>query len=154
MSTSAEPRAPRSLFATVVALACLFFGAFFLGFGVFRYGFWMDRGPGAGFFPAVFGAGIALLAGVELIYPGKIKGRVQFRNHAPIFAMLVAILCIPLVGMIPAMALFVLGWLKLVEGEPWLRSALVAATTALLTTLIFDVWLRVQFPPSLLDKLL
>ena len=74
--------------------------------------------------------------------------------YAPIIAMLAAILCTPLVGMIPAMALFVLGWLKLVEGEPWLRSALVAATAALLTTLIFDVWLRVQFPPSLLDKFL
>ncbi|MCO6384857.1 tripartite tricarboxylate transporter TctB family protein [Oceanicola sp. 502str15] len=137
-----------------MALACLCFGALFLGFGLFKYGFWMDRGPGAGFFPAVFGAGTVLLAAFELMRPGQIKGRVQLRNHAPIIAILAAILCIPLVGMIPAMALFVLGWLKLVEGAPWLRSLLVAAATALLTTLIFDVWLRVQFPPSLLEKLL
>ncbi|WP_213544419.1 tripartite tricarboxylate transporter TctB family protein [Vannielia litorea] len=154
MSTSDEPRAPRPLFVSAVALACLCFGALFFGFGVFKYGFWMDRGPGAGFFPAVFGAGTTLLAAFELMRPGQIKGRVQLRNHVPIIAMLAAILCIPLIGMIPAMALFVLGWLKLVEGAPWLRSLLVAAVTAVLTTLIFDMWLRVQFPPSLLDKLL
>lgn len=147
------PRPPRSLFASAVTFAVFCFGAVFCGFGLFSYGFWMEGGPGAGFFPTVFGGGTALLAALDLARPAPVAARVRLKNHAPVIAMVAAIALISVIGMVPAMTLFVLLWLRLVERAPWRRSILVAAATGLSTTLLFDVWLRVAFPESLLSTL-
>jgi len=68
--------------------------------------------------------------------------------------LLMFLLAIWLVGFLPAIAIFVLGYMCVGFGEPAVRSAAFAAVTVLLCWLLFDRLLAVAWPASLLGDLL
>jgi hypothetical protein len=77
------------------------------------------------------------------------------RQSTVYFAWLLAfLLAIWLVGFLPAIAVFVLGYMCVGFGEPAWRSLIFAAATALLAWLLFDRLLAVAWPASLLGDLL
>jgi TctA family transporter len=59
---------------------------------------------------------------------------------------------IALIGFIPAIALFVLAYMRFGFGEPWRHAAPCALATALLCWLVFDWALAVVWPPSLIGN--
>lgn len=140
----------QSVVSFAITLAILLGGLVFLGYGSFEYGFWRNRGPGAGFFPVLFGAGAALLAAIELFRAQRQTDRARAANFLPALAAGAAILAVPLLGMILAMSVFVLLWLRLVEKESWARSLILGIGTGVVVHLLFSVWLGVVFPTALL----
>jgi hypothetical protein len=125
-------------------------GLLFFGYGLFEYGFWRNGGPGAGFFPAVFGAGAALLAAISLSRRNTDSDSVGVQNFLPVVAVAIAIFAIPLVGMIAAMSLLVVLWLAVVERRGWRLALGVGLSTGVTVFLLFSIWLQVSFPPSVL----
>jgi len=55
-----------------------------------------------------------------------------------------------LVGFVPAIALFVVGYMRLAWGEPWRRSIAASAATTLFCWAVFDRGLAMPWPPALL----
>ena len=54
--------------------------------------------------------------------------------------------CTYLIGMLPALGLFVVLWLKLVEHTPWPTTLIILAIVAALVIGVFVMWLGVRFP--------
>jgi putative tricarboxylic transport membrane protein len=84
-----------------------------------------------------------------------VDGATARRQAIFYFAWLLAfLLAIWLVGFLPAIAIFVLGYMCVGFGEPALRAVAFAAVTALACWLLFDKVLAVAWPASLLGDLL
>jgi len=60
------------------------------------------------------------------------------------------VLLTALVGFVPAIALFVGGYMRLAWGEPWRRAITAAAATTLFCWVVFDRGLAMPWPPALL----
>ena len=58
--------------------------------------------------------------------------------------------CTYLIGMLPALGLFVVLWLKLVEHAPWKTTLIILAIVAALVIGVFVMWLGVRFPTGLI----
>lgn len=58
------------------------------------------------------------------------------------------------VGLIPAIALFLFLWLKVVEHYPLKFSLVTGVSSAAVLYLIFGVWLQVPFPLGILENFL
>ena len=52
--------------------------------------------------------------------------------------------------MLPALGLFVLLWLKLVEHTPWKTTIIILAIVAALVIGVFVLWLGMRFPTGLI----
>ena len=143
------PNAPRRpIVSLAMTASMLLIGLVFLGYGLFEYGVWKNRGPGAGFFPVLFGGGAVLLAAIEIFRPQRQSDQARARNFMPALAIGAAVLIVPLLGMVVAMSVFVILWLKLVERDSWAKSLSLGIGTGVIVYLLFNVWLGVVFPPS------
>ncbi len=114
----------------------------------FRYGLWIRRGPGGGFFPLVGGL---LCAGFGLIYligelraptPALIDGKFLH----PILAVLAALAASYALGLLPALLLFIFLWLWLYEKRGAASSFLISACTTAGIWAVFVYWLVVPLP--------
>lgn len=114
--------------------------------------------PGPGFWPRVLILGIILLSllgfvadlkdGIE---PFELPGTVRVLGG---FAALAAfVLVFESTGMILAGIVFLMLWLKGLNGESWRLSLMLAAITPLLTYLLFVEALGVRFPEDLIASL-
>lgn len=137
-----------------VSIALVAIGGIFAGFGLFHYGVWINRGPGPGFFPLLAGLLTAIPAAISLF--DTARGSVTplvWSSMLPAVGVVVALLLVPVIGMVEAMSLFILVWVRLVEKRSW-RDALLSAIGGLVIThLIFSVWLGVYFPDSLVPSI-
>ncbi|RUT28862.1 tripartite tricarboxylate transporter TctB family protein [Arsenicitalea aurantiaca] len=137
-----------------ISLAIVIAGLVFAGFGLFRYGFWQNNGPGAGFFPTIAGLLAAGGAGIELVRrSGAELGTVRWRDFSPFVAAVIAVLMVPVIGMTEAMTLFVLIWIRFVEKRSWIQALLSAAIALAIVYLLFGVWLGIRFPDTLVPSL-
>lgn len=138
-----------------VSLALCLAGLVFAGFGLFRYGVWLNNGPGPGFFPFLAGLLTAIPAAVTVF--GKVGAdaeRPQLRSMLPAIGIIAAVLLVPVLGMVEALSIFILLWIRFVEKRSW-RDALIASISGFVVThLIFSVWLSVLFPESLIPSIL
>ena len=62
--------------------------------------------------------------------------------------------CTYLIGMLPALGLFVVLWLKLVEHTPWKTTLIILAIVAALVIGVFVLWLGVRFPTGLIYEMI
>jgi putative tricarboxylic transport membrane protein len=152
--SEAPARRPAPLIAALPALVLLALAAI-VWFATAELRIWRGVTPGPRFFPmilAIAGAAIALL-----LLLGQWRGRGEesldlpdrhgARQVAITIAALVALAAgTPLLGMVPMVALFVLGMLLLVLRQRLLPSLAATAIVAIGLQLIFVSWLDVALP--------
>ncbi len=121
-----------------------------LGFGT--YGFWSEaEGPGAGFFPAIVGCALVFFSVVEFIKSiGKYE--VKFDKEALFIVASVALILVLnfLVGLLLALLIYYVIWLKCVEKYPWKKVILITLFYGAIMYGIFSAWLQVPFPTGLI----
>lgn len=120
----------------------------------FRYGLWVRRGPGGGFFPLIGGAitvvfGLFYLIG-EIRNPKPASIDPKFLH--PILAVLAVLLCSYAVGLVPSMFLFILLWLLLYEKYSFKLSLSLSAGTMAVLYSVFVYWLMVPLPKGWLGE--
>jgi putative tricarboxylic transport membrane protein len=124
--------------------------------------------PGPGFLPFLSGASLGIF-GLILTFSTTF---VRFRNGKeaknekslvnwdwkkfinPLLAMLILLVYILLLdplGFLLTTFVFLLLLFKLSEPKKWLRPLILSVTTAILSYLVFSVWLQCQFPRGLIN---
>jgi hypothetical protein len=80
------------------------------------------------------------------------------KYYKPEFIMMltgiVLIAAIHFIGMLPALAIFVVVWLKLMEKAPWKHIILILAIVMAIVIGVFVLWLKVRFPEGILFEML
>ncbi|WGF87945.1 tripartite tricarboxylate transporter TctB family protein [Marinivivus vitaminiproducens] len=155
MSAASQSSSTRRSPVDIGVTAAIFVAALaFAGFGTFVYGFWQSGGPGPGFFPTIFGLLGAVCAGVELVRGGFVAEAMAFRHLWPAVGMVIAVLLVPVLGMLVAMTLFAAVWIKGVERRSWLETVIACVSVVAFVHLVFATWLGVQFPMGLAESFL
>jgi Tripartite tricarboxylate transporter TctB family len=120
------------------------------------YPLWADGALGSGLMPTV-GAGLVLLASLAhlLIGAGQAGNEAgEQQNSGKVVAYLAALVALPLatalLGMLPALALFVALVLVLIERLPLPHALLIAAGSMAFNWLVFQRLLQVTLPRSAL----
>lgn len=139
--------------------------------GIFDLGLWI---PGvsadSGFIPTIFSVVTLICAVIMLVQSIKKykeskaeakpaekveeKAAVDTKSeilafvklYAPVFFGIFGILCLEFLGLIPMVFLMILGWMKLMNKFPWVKSIIVAVAVTVVIYLIFDMWLQIPFP--------
>ena len=128
-------------------LICLAVGSYWIFLGVTKYQLWVTNGPGGGLFPAIAGI-LMVLCSIILLRRFMKSGettRMQTKTILLIAATIVTVLAVNIIGIIPALGLFMILWLKLYNKSSLKLSLGVGVGTALTLYLIFDVFLKVPY---------
>lgn len=147
---SAYAQQKRPWLPVIVTLLIVAIGVTWAAFGLFKYGVWQNRGPGAGFFPVVAGSGAFFLGLIELFRKQERAESGGIKSIWPALGMALAIASIPLFGMVIAMSIFVMVWMALIESQRWWKSLLTGLGTGIALYLLFGLWLRVAFPQGII----
>jgi putative tricarboxylic transport membrane protein len=115
--------------------------------------------PGPGFFPFLTGILLLGLSMIHLIgllfFPGKNqaaagksfwKGVLWYKSLAVVIVMFAYILLLPVLGYILMTFLFLLFLGKAIHPQRWATVILVAVLSAVLSYIVFGLWLSCQFP--------
>jgi len=110
--------------------------------------------PGPGFFPVVLAAGFSLVCTGLLVIAARAReadavsatrlGRLKI--GATMAALFVYTLVLESAGFVAATFALLLFFFKALERQPWLVAVASSLVTALVTYLVFKVWLNVQLP--------
>ncbi|WP_340107371.1 tripartite tricarboxylate transporter TctB family protein [Pikeienuella sp. HZG-20] len=136
-----------------IAAIVVLTGAFFAGFGFFEYGFWRNNGPGSGFFPTIFGVGAMVCGLLRIRVRRASREAPTAASLQPLAAMALAIFASYLMGVIVALSLTVVAWIRFVGRERALLSLAVGAGFFLFVYFIFWRWLGVNFDFGALGRL-
>ena len=121
-----------------------------LGVGL-QYPLWTDGTIGSGLMPVV-GAGLVLAPSVFTLLLGRQESR-EPRDILKVVSYLAAVAALPLtivaLGMLPALALFALAVLVLVERLEIGRALLIALASLAFNWIVFDRLLQVSLPRSM-----
>jgi hypothetical protein len=117
-----------------------------------EFGLWSFGSPGAGLMPAI-AAALLLTASLADLRIGATQPRWPMLASRPAsymggLALLVPLT--PLIGLLPALALFIFGILHFVERMAALRAAITAGAAVAGSWLLFERLLSVPLPKSLL----
>jgi putative tricarboxylic transport membrane protein len=115
------------------------------------------REPGPGFFPFLSGATLVFLSFMNLIaalrrrrLSGELdsaKHPIKLRNVIIALAVLFAFPpLLDIIGFAPTLFVFFLVLLRFIEPQGWLVTLGGSAGAAVILSLVFQVWLRIQFP--------
>lgn len=150
----------------ILSVVLILVSTVWIGIGLFDLGMWI---PGvsadSGFMPVLFGT-LTLVCAVLLLIqsakkyaardksqdrkgtfpPDKEKLLAFVKTYAPVPFTIFTILCLQYLGLVPAIFLMVLGWMKLMNHFPWGKSVLIAAIVTAAIYGIFDMWLQIPFP--------
>jgi hypothetical protein len=126
--------------------------------GCIELGLGNPHQPGSGLFPFFCGGALGLLSLANLVQslskrqeepetesaPGR---RINLRNIILTLAVLFAFpWLLDLIGLAPALFVFLFILLRFVEPQRWLVVFGGSVAGAILTCLVFQVWLQIQFP--------
>jgi len=121
-----------------------------------EYGLWVRRGPGGGFMPLLAGIFTIVFAVWMMLAARNEKVSAELASwHAllPIAGLVGVLAGSYVVGLIPAIALFLVLWLKVVEHYPLKFSLVTGVSSAAVLYLVFGVWLQVPFPLGVLENI-
>lgn len=122
---------------------------YWLWMAVTRYGLWVDDGPGGGAMPAIASV-VTIVFSLVMIFRKDVPTKpIHWSCLYPVVAIAVVILTCKTVGMLEALFVFLLVWLKFVEKYSWFFSVCLSAGTMVFVWAIFRLWLRVPFPPGI-----
>jgi len=130
-------------------------GAVAVYYGVAVLGIWERIAPRGGLMPAIAGGFLVILCALKLFdkHERNEKFKLLSNMWIPPLAVVAVWIMTHIVGMLPAIALMVLGWLIIVEKYSFWRSTQITLVIFLCTYGIFRLWLRVFFPTGLLGNL-
>lgn len=134
----------------MVALICGVIGAFWAATGWFSYGMWVNKGPGPGFLPVIFGCCTVILAIARLLRKDKDAEKVDMRAVVPIAAIIGCVAAMYVIGFLPACFLLVVFWLVNQGSYSYRFSLSLAAGVTAFIWVVFEYWLSVQFPAGLI----
>lgn len=134
----------------VVALICGIVGAFWAATGWFSYGVWINKGPGPGFLPVIFGSLTVVLAIARLLRKDKDAEPVDFKAIIPIAAIVACIAAMYVIGFLPACFLLIVFWLVNQGAYSYKFSLGLATAVTVFIWVVFEYWLSVQFPAGLI----
>ena len=141
----------RKIFPVFAILLGLFWVVY-----AFKYGLWVRRGPGGGFFPLIGGAITLVFAAAylkdEILKPTPATVDPKFLY--PILAVLAVLVCSYLLGLVPCMFLFIFLWLWRYEKHALSLSLYVSAGTIAGLYGVFVYWLAVPLPTGMLGEAL
>lgn len=120
----------------------------FLVKGLGEYGFWNEyKGPKSGFFPTIIATMQLAMSVLAFIQGNKDKRpSLPSKNWLAAIGMLSMVLGSYIIGMEPAILVFLLVWLRAYEKCSW---KIVILTSAVMMTIVigaFDLWLGIDFP--------
>ena len=137
---------------SVIALAFILIAVVWVSLGVTKSGFGAQKeGPMSGFFPAIVG-GVLLVA--SLIYFFRSFSLESAKIEKSAIQLIIGMLAILgvsyIIGFLPALLVFYIFWLRVMEKMPWRSIAVAAAVMIVIVYGTFSLWLRVPFPKGLL----
>lgn len=121
----------------------------------FSYGMWVMNGPGGGLFPLL--AGLLCIAFGIVILVRQLKKRDKdfcIKSAYPVLGVLAIIAATYVIGLIPALGVFVAVWLLAYERYGVVKALAIGIGTGVSLYLIFDYWLAVPVPMGLFEELL
>ena len=135
----------------IVAAICLVF----LITGLSKFGFWNEaqKSPTPAFVPSIICTLLIVICLATVFLSLKDEsGKAKYdRDEFLVILTAAAIIgCTYLIGMLPALGLFVILWLKLVEHTPWKTTLIILAIVAAIVIGVFVLWLGVRFPNGLI----
>lgn len=134
----------------IIAAICLVF----LITGLNKFGFWNDaqKSPTPAFVPSIICVLLIAICLITVFTSLKKEGKAKYnRDEFLIILTAAAVIgCTYLIGMLPALGLFVVLWLKLVEKAPWKTTLIILAIVAAIVIGVFVLWLGVRFPTGLI----
>ncbi len=141
---------------SLIPLAAIAVGVVFAYMGLKYYGFWHPkRGPMPGLYPTIVGIGLAAI-GVAGVAKSLWEKAPDFNLRDWYVALSVALIIASsyLVGMLPALGVYVLVWLRLVQKAPWKTVAVVLAAVFAIVYGVFILWLQVPFETGVIHRTL
>jgi len=140
----------------IFPICTIFVSLLWIGLGISKYGLWDKlKGPMPGFFPSLIalvllGSSISALA--ITIKTGKTPTFLK-SELLTIGAILLLLASVFVLGMLPALAIFTILWLKVLEKYPWKIVLIVFLILACLVYGVFVMWLQVNFPQGMIGLL-
>ena len=139
---------------SIVPIVCLVVGVAWAVVGGVEYSWWIDGRPASGFFPSLVGILLAAVALIGLASEPRGEPPKFLVSHVyPAAAAIVAVSAAMLIGFFPALAVYVLLWMRLFERYSWRFSLLTTVFSIGGVFSIFRVWLRIPFPAGYLYRL-
>jgi hypothetical protein len=135
----------------IIPILTFIFGAVWIFVGLTEYNWMIEGTPGKGFFPSIIG-GLMMLVSVILFFQDYHKKKIdyQFKHLFPIIAVLIIVGSSYIIGMILAIALYMLIWLFAYEKYSLKFSIIFTVCGTLFIYGVFAVWLNIPFPTGLL----
>ncbi len=140
----------------LIPIITLIISIVFIGLGLVKYGFWNSmKGPMPGFFPTIIGVGLFAVSILALIG--------SFGEKTPVFPVenwfvplgfLAMVAASYVVGMIPAIAIYVVVWLKWYEKCNWKTTLIALAIVMAIVVGAFAMWLKIDFPKGIIYNLI
>lgn len=131
--------------------------AIFIHNGMSKFGFWdASKGPTAAFVPVIVCTMMIALCVMDFVKSFKDTKPVKYYKDE--FIMIatgfIVLAGIYVIGMLPALAVFVVVWLKLMEKAPWKHIIIILAIVMAIVIGVFVLWLKVRFPEGILFEML
>lgn len=139
----------KQILPLVIAAIC----ALFIQNGLSKFGFWnASKGPSAAFVPVIVCSLLILLCVIAFFQSFKDTKAVKY--HKDEFIMiatgLLLLVLIQVIGMLPALAIFIVAWLKIMEKAPWKDTLIILAIVMAIVVGVFMLWLKVNFPMGMI----
>lgn len=148
------------MYDKIMAAVCAVAGAWWAFTGWTKYELWMEGGgPGGGFLPVVSGTFVAIMSCIALVrsfkreWNGKKEAEeIHFRikEYLPAAAVVIALLLSYIIGLLPALLIMIFAWLKFVEKESLVRSAVPALVFIVIIYILFVMLLNIPFPTGMI----
>lgn len=134
-----------------VKLSLLFIGLYAL-YSSFKYGIWVNNGPGGGFIALFIGVILIVLCGYSLL---KEKSEVFKINELkksliPFGGILLTLLVIKVFGFFMGIGIYILVWLVLIEKYKPIKALTIDLTICVFMYAVFSIWLKVPFPNGII----
>lgn len=135
----------------LVAVFCLVMSLYWAYTGWNEYGFWENRGPGAGFIPVLAGIFTSALS-AYIIYRSEKLDWNTFKLPAfyPALAVFAGLLSMNIIGMVAFTFILTTAWLKFMARYTLRRSCLIGLGMTCFVFLVFKLWLDVPLPVGIL----
>jgi len=133
----------------IIPILTFALGAVFFGIGFFDYGFWDSTAskPTKGFFPVIIA--VALMAISVLAFIQGVRGKkveYELKNWFVPAAFLAIVAASYVIGLVPAVIVFEILWLRFYEKQSWKTTLITLAIVLFIVVCCFQMWLGVDFP--------
>ncbi len=141
---------------SVFALVCIAISVVWMYLGITKYGLWdAKEGPMSGFFPIIIG-GVLLLSSIIFFFKSfSMEGAKYDKGAFQLMAAMAAVFGASyLIGLLPALLVFYIFWLRVMEKMPVRTIIISTAVVGAIVYGTFAMWLKVPFPEGLLLEMM